>query len=309
MSARKTERQLDLLFILLNASRPLSREAIRMKIEEYRNQENNESFERMFERDKEELRAVGVPIETRLLDPLFEDEFRYVLKIENLGFKDANFTSQELAELTRAALIWDDTILSTSARLGLVKTSTESGQSLSITDDFRINNLVSSHHYVVIAQALVNKAGVEFDYFKPFEQSSRRKRVLPEKIYTKKSAIYLEAFDFKDSNLKTFNLSRILGDVIEFEINQQDFADAKNRRIDNLKAKKIAKIKPRTTSDLILHTVGGREVEGLIEVEYFEEESFAVFLAPISHQIADIEPTSLKNLVLEQLELALKKIS
>ncbi|MGA0108151.1 MAG: WYL domain-containing protein, partial [Candidatus Nanopelagicales bacterium] len=97
MSARKTERQLDLLFILLNSSRPLSREVIRSKIEEYRNQENQDSFERMFERDKDELRAVGIPIETKSLDPLFDDEFGYELRLENLNLKNSFFNNEELA--------------------------------------------------------------------------------------------------------------------------------------------------------------------------------------------------------------------
>ena len=309
MSSRKTERQLDLLFILLNASRPLSREAIRQKIDEYRNQENSESFERMFERDKDELRAVGVPIETKLINPLFEDEFGYELRLENLSYQESIFTNSELAELTRAALVWEDSLLAANARLGLVKSSIESGESLELLDQLRINNLVSSHHYVIIAEALVKKLAIEFDYIKPNEINPVTKKVYPESVFTDRSNLYLKAIDLQDTTIKSFNLSRITSDVVAFELSPQEISNLKRKNSGKAVTKKIARIKPRLSPDKILHTLGGVEVAGWVEVEYFEEDSFAIFVAPLSHQIERIEPKSLNDLVIMQLQYALKKLA
>lgn len=308
MSSRKTERQLDLLFILLNASRPMSREVIRQKIEEYRNQDNQESFERMFERDKDELRSVGVPIETKLLDPLFEDEFGYELRLDNLSFKKAAFNSQELAELMRATLIWEDSTLSASARLGLVKSMTESGEIFDEQNLINISNLVSSHHYVVIAEALVNKKIVEFDYYKPTQSQASRKRLAPERIFTKQSHVYLSAIDLSDSLVKTFNLARIASDVEIFEAKQADFQKIKQKKDAGKELSNIARLKPRFSPESILHSIGGVQVDDWIEIEYFEDEGFALFIAPIANQISEIQPQSLKDLVINQLELALEKI-
>lgn len=308
MSARKTERQLDLLFILLNSSRPLSRDAIRSKIEEYRNQENQESFERMFERDKEELRSVGIPIETKSLDPLFDDEFGYQLRLENLTFKKTLFESEELAELTRAALVWEDSILATSARLGLVKSLTESQGPFDYKEDYEIGKIITSHSYVVIAEALVNKNVVEFKYYKPNQLSASIKRVAPESLYTNKSIVYLKAVDLNDGVVKTFNLSRIGSEVTQYQPTVNDLKAIKNRKEVKNIIKQVARIKPRFSSESILHAINGRIVEDWIEVDFFNEEDFAIFIAPLAHQIEKIEPISLSEIVISILETVAKKI-
>ena len=62
MSRRKTERLLSLVVCLLSTRRYLTAEQIRQAVAVYR--EQPEAFKRMFERDKEELRELGIPLET-----------------------------------------------------------------------------------------------------------------------------------------------------------------------------------------------------------------------------------------------------
>ena len=64
----KTERQLNLVFLLLNTKRGLSRSQIQEQISDYRESTSQLSFERMFERDKEEIKALGFVLDTNLLD-------------------------------------------------------------------------------------------------------------------------------------------------------------------------------------------------------------------------------------------------
>ena len=63
MSAKKTERLLNLVICLLATRRFLSVQEIRTAVPGYA-QDTEESFRRMFERDKEELRELGIPLET-----------------------------------------------------------------------------------------------------------------------------------------------------------------------------------------------------------------------------------------------------
>ena len=58
---KKLERLLDLVAALLDTERPLSRHDLRRRMpgEAYSN--NDEAFRRTFERDKDELRALGLP--------------------------------------------------------------------------------------------------------------------------------------------------------------------------------------------------------------------------------------------------------
>ncbi len=72
----KSERLLNLLILLLVQRRPLSKHKIRSSMPPYA-EAGDEAFERMFDRDKDELRALGVPVEIVALDSYFGDEVGY----------------------------------------------------------------------------------------------------------------------------------------------------------------------------------------------------------------------------------------
>jgi proteasome accessory factor B len=311
MSSRKTERQLDLLFILLNASRPLTRESLRLKIEDYREQASAEAFERMFERDKEDLREIGVPIETRKLSSLFDDEFGYIVSIKDFGVKETLFDSDEINELTRAALVWKDSLLSSGARLGLVKTATQVGKLIDINQDFEISELLADHIYIQITEAVTHGYIIEFNYTKPHDAAPSVRRVYPTSLITAGPFVHLYAYDFKDDTNKIFNISRISGEVSTQEPSdtetqlikrQNDFHPVEN--IFN-----TAVITPLVNADFLRHSLGGREKNGTIEIDFFNEESFSVFLAPFASDIKSIKPDSLSSLVIAQLQALKEKLT
>src|SRR5262245_11251758 len=64
MRARRPERRLNLVSCLLASRRYLSKEQIRASVEQYASCQTDDAFERMFERDKDELREMGIPLET-----------------------------------------------------------------------------------------------------------------------------------------------------------------------------------------------------------------------------------------------------
>ena len=76
MAARKTERLVNLTILLLSSRRFVPREKIRETVEGYRGL-GDESFNRAFERDKDELRAMGIPVETGSDERFFDDEPGY----------------------------------------------------------------------------------------------------------------------------------------------------------------------------------------------------------------------------------------
>src|ERR1700761_4343384 len=75
MSRRKTERLLSLVVCLLSTRRYLTAEQIRHAVAGY--PEQPEAFKRMFERDKEELRELGIPLETGPINPLDGEDTGY----------------------------------------------------------------------------------------------------------------------------------------------------------------------------------------------------------------------------------------
>ena len=84
-SREKTERLLNLTIALLATRRFLSREEIRAMVPGY--SEHDEAFERAFERDKDDLREMGIPIETGSNSAVFDDEPGYRIRRDAYGVR------------------------------------------------------------------------------------------------------------------------------------------------------------------------------------------------------------------------------
>ncbi len=84
-------------------------------------------MERMFERDKDELRNMGVEIEVKGLDPLFEDDQGYLIRTETFQLNGNEFAADELLYLTMAANLWHDSALSNDSKAALLKIQSLSG--------------------------------------------------------------------------------------------------------------------------------------------------------------------------------------
>lgn len=100
---RVIERILNLLAFLLTAGRPVSADQIRHTVAGY-DQETDEAFRRTFERDKDLLRRLGVPITLAPTDA-WEVEHGYVVSPEAYALEDPGLTEEERAALLLAASI------------------------------------------------------------------------------------------------------------------------------------------------------------------------------------------------------------
>ncbi len=95
------ERILNLLAFLLTVGRPVSAEEIRFTVAGYE-QAEDEAFRRMFERDKELLRQLGISLEMQATDA-FEVEYGYVVPEGGYELPDPGLTDEERAALWLAA--------------------------------------------------------------------------------------------------------------------------------------------------------------------------------------------------------------
>lgn len=105
MAPRKSERIVNLTICLLSAPRFLPKQQIREVVEGYRDL-SDAAFERTFERDKDELRALGVPVETGHNEALFDDEPGYRIRRSDFEFPPVEFTPAEATALGAAARVW-----------------------------------------------------------------------------------------------------------------------------------------------------------------------------------------------------------
>lgn len=98
---RVIERILNLLAFLLTVGRPVSADEIRHTVAGY-DQETDEAFRRTFERDKDLLRRLGVPIRLEHTDA-WEVEQGYVVSPDTYALDDPGLDEDERAALWLAA--------------------------------------------------------------------------------------------------------------------------------------------------------------------------------------------------------------
>src|SRR5215218_7764978 len=121
MSAQKTERLLNLVICLLSTRQFLAKEQIRSSVPQYAECPSDEAFDRMFERDKEELRDMGVPLETGGNDAWFDDEVGYRVDRAAYALPEVSFSPDELAVLGLASRVWQQASLAAPASRALAK--------------------------------------------------------------------------------------------------------------------------------------------------------------------------------------------
>ncbi len=111
---------MNLIFTLLVTRQYLSKDQIRQAIADYR-ESNQVAFERKFERDKEELRELGIAVETGTNDKYFDDEPGYRIRRDTAELPDLDLTREEAAVLGLAAQVWEHAGLASSSTSALVK--------------------------------------------------------------------------------------------------------------------------------------------------------------------------------------------
>ncbi len=94
------ERILNLLAYLLTVERPVTAVEIRNTVAGY-DRDNDSAFHRTFERDKDLLRRLGIPIEREATD-VFEVEFGYVVHDDDYALQDPDLTDEERTALSLA---------------------------------------------------------------------------------------------------------------------------------------------------------------------------------------------------------------
>ena len=117
----KTERLLNLVIALLSTRMPLSKARIRAAVPQYHGTASDEAFDRMFERDKDELREMGIPLVTTVIDALFDDEVGYRIDKREYALPEISFEPDEVAALALAARTWSRASLAGPAASGLRK--------------------------------------------------------------------------------------------------------------------------------------------------------------------------------------------
>jgi proteasome accessory factor B len=208
------ERLLNLVIALVNTPGRMTKEQIRASVAGYDREGSADAFERMFERDKETLRELGVPVVT-VHGPAHGDDPGYRVDLDAYSLPPMELSAAELAVLGLAAELWQDQTLRADATRALTKLRVV-GATPSATD--AIVGLAPRLHAAGPALGPLLDAAhahqvVEFTYRTASTGEVLRRRVQPWRIIASGGGWYLVGLDSVRGAERVFRLSRIVGDV------------------------------------------------------------------------------------------------
>ena len=208
--SRKSERLVNLTIALLATKRYLTKSEIFRTVEGYEGLP--EAMERMFERDKDDLRGLGIAIELGTFDPLFEDEAGYRISPSSYQLDLGTLDGRDIALLSLAASSWSGAALEEVSTSALVKL-----ESIGIDADLESITLsprigATNSRFTSITDAIMRRAVITFDYVSA--DLSVTTRVLhPFALRGRAGAWFLIAFEVSKGEERTFRLDRISGEV------------------------------------------------------------------------------------------------
>ena len=206
---RRIERLINLIAALLETSRPLTADEIRREIAGY-GSASLDAFRRAFERDKADLRAMGIPIELRPVDALGEIE-GYVIPKSQYYLPQLDLEPDELAALKLAA----ESVLGGGgvATSGLMKLSvdaaTESWSGPRVV--WGADLAVEQPALATIYPALLERRSVAFRYRGASASESREREVDPYGLVHRRGNWYVVGRDRAIDEVRAFKVARIEG--------------------------------------------------------------------------------------------------
>jgi proteasome accessory factor B len=210
-TSRKSERLLNLLIMLLVQRHYVPKERIRAILYP---DSSRDAFEKMFERDKEELRSLGVPIEVGSIDPLFDDEPGYRLSPDEFALPDIRLAADEAAVVGLATRVWEHARLA-EATTDAVRKLTAAGVEVDVSAlDLEEPRLTADEPaFDVFWDATQARQAVEFDYRRPGYEEPLRRHLQPWGVVRHAGRWYVVGLDTDRGEERVFRLSRVVGDA------------------------------------------------------------------------------------------------
>jgi proteasome accessory factor B len=212
MTVHKAERLVNLIALLLDTSRPLTGRQINEIVPGY-GHESKDSFKRMFERDKQELREVGIPIEMAAAD-VWDTEEGYRIPKDRYYLPDLDLGKDELTALWVAAGLLR-TADQRSVRSALIKLGGDlpplappAPRSLPwLSADLNLDSPVLPKAF----EAIADRKTVTFQYTS--RSGARQRTVDPYSLVHRKGAWYVIGRDHESGEVRSFRHDRIDGEV------------------------------------------------------------------------------------------------
>ncbi len=317
MSRQKTERLLSLVVCLLSSRRYLTAGQIRDAVPGY--PDAFDAFKRMFERDKDELRELGIPLETGMNNPP-DEETGYRISRQAYELPEIRLEPDEAAVLGLAARVWQRAELAGAAAGGLLKLRAAGIDAEETTQPGIEPRLQTGEAaFGPLWQAVRDARPVAFGYQAAGRTTSQRRNLEPWGVVNRHGRWYVAGFDRDRGEERVFRLSRIEGSVtfigppgsvtvpegadVHKTVQAWDTAPPKVRTAE-LRVRSGAGhgLRRRASSD---QPCTDRDGWDLVRASFSDVGWYADYLASFGADVVVLEPVDLREAVIRRLKGAL----
>ena len=211
MTTEKSERLLNLLIMLLVQRHYVAKERIRRIVYP---DSSVDAFEKMFERDKDELRSLGVPVEIGQLDTYFDDEPGYRIRPDRFALPAIDLEPDEAAVVGLATRVWEHATLA-KATTEAVRKLTAAGVEVdpSALDIAQPRLAADEPAFDVFWEAVCERTPLAFDYQRSGSNRATTRHLQPWGVTRFSGRWYVVGLDTDRGAERVFRLSRVLGEV------------------------------------------------------------------------------------------------
>ncbi len=211
---------MNLVIALLSTRQFLSAERIRDSVAGYEESASDEAFSRMFERDKNELRDLGIPLE---IGPVsrFSGQDGYRINRDAYELPEIDLSSEEAAAVAVAVQLWESPELAAAAESALLKLRAagihvEPDAALATVPAVPARTRGSEAALGKLLAAIDAGRAVRFEHRNSHTAPYRVRDVEPWGVVTHRGRWYLVGHDRARDAVRTFRLSRIGADVTAY---------------------------------------------------------------------------------------------
>lgn len=214
----KVERLINLVICLLSTRQFVTAEYVHRNVAGYNDDgQSDEAFNRMFERDKNELRDLGIPLVTGP-SAMGQGADGYRINRDSYALPDLNFDRDEAAAISMAAALWDTPEISAISQTAVLKLRA-AGFEVRAEDEVGVSaggsarSLGSEATLGALVAAIQSGRAVRFSYRAGSGGSEQRRELEPWGVVTHRGRWYVVGHDRARADTRTFRLSRV-ADVV-----------------------------------------------------------------------------------------------
>lgn len=314
-SVNPEDRLFHLILALMATSQGLSKDQILSTVRGYREDTDagmaRESIERRFERDKDSLRDLGIPLEA-IIPPEEDGNNKSTLyRIPKGDYDlpaDVTFSSVDITLLNIAAAVWREGSLSRDAHIAQIKLA-----SLGVVVDEPLIGfapIVSTHEpaLAVMREAIDKARQVSFDYLKPGQSVSSTRVISPWALVNHEGRWHVIGHEGATGKERTFLMRRIVSSArlltgVEGIAGPEDIAQTALDELATLYSLQTARVRvaPGTDAYSTLLARSDDPGDGFLQVHYTDIDILAEELTAWGSDITVLDPPELRTAVLANL--------